>query len=55
MEIIKNIKTLNALKYDKKYRYIIDYDFLQTTFSHNNKRYKIKYFDGCFYPFIITY
>jgi hypothetical protein len=61
MEIIKDIKTLNAiskkqnLKYDKKYRYITDYNFLRTTFLHNNKKYKIKYFDGCFNPYLITY
>jgi hypothetical protein len=61
MEIIKDVKTLNLLskkigfKYDKKFRYITDYNFLETTFLHNNKRYKIKYFDGCFNPFLITY
>ena len=61
-KIVNDCRTLRALKnrnyinsYDKKHKYI-DCSFKQQL-NHNieykNNIYKIKYFDGCFSPFVI--
>lgn len=60
-KIINDGRTLKALKnrgfftsYDKQFKYIDgDYEFLKTSIIYKNKTFKIKYFDGCFCPFVI--
>ena len=67
MEIIKDLRTLKAIakKYDlefcRRYKYYIGDPYenhkgesLPYTFKHKEKTYKLKYFDGCFKPFLIT-
>lgn len=60
MEIVKNLNTLKALQ--KKYKVEFDKDFKYITKTKNlegknlyinNKEYKVKYVDGCFYPYLI--
>ena len=60
-KIINDGRTLKALKnrgyidsYDKQFKYI-ECSFKQqiTPINYKNETYKIKYFDGCFSPFII--
>ena len=59
MEIIKDLRTLNALtkkyqlNFDKKYKYCLNCDELTKKFYINKKEYQLKFFDGCFYPYII--
>ena len=59
MEIIKDLRTLNALtkkyqlNFDKKYKYCLNCDELTKKFYINQKEYQLKFFDGCFYPYII--
>lgn len=54
MEIIKNNKILNNftkkynMQFDKKYKYCIN----EGNFMAQNG-YKLKYFDGCFYPYLV--
>ena len=53
--ILKAFKNRGFIKdYDKIYKYV-DSDFKQFLyeFKYKNNTYKIKYFDGCFYPFVI--
>ena len=57
-KIITDGRILRAVKnkgfiidYDKNYKYIDDYNINQ--FYYKNELYKIKYFDGCFNPFLI--
>lgn len=55
MEIIKNIKTLKTfekkynMEFDKQHKYCIK----EGNFMAENG-YKLKYFDGCFYPYLIN-
>lgn len=57
MEIIRDLRILNAiakkqgLTIDKDYKYITS-DFKNWHFDYKGKQYKIQFFDGCFYPFI---
>ena len=60
-EIVNDGRILKALKnrgfinsYDKKFKYI-DCSFKQKIrpINYKNNEYQIKYFDGCFNPFII--
>ena len=54
MEIIKDLKVLNKfakkynMQFDKQYKYCIN----EGNFKGENKC-KLKYFDGCFYPYLI--
>ena len=59
--IVNDCRTLRALKnrnfinsYDKKYKYV-DYSFkmISNCIEYKNNIYEIKYFDGCFMPFVI--
>ena len=53
--ILKAFKNRGFIKdYDLKFKYI-DCDFKQFLheFKYKNNTYKIKYFDGCFSPFVI--
>ena len=59
-EIVRDSITLNALLnrgfidgYDKNYKYV-DYPLnrLNTQTKYNNDKYIIKYFEGCFMPFV---
>ena len=59
-EIVRDGRTLNALLnrgfidgYDKNYSYV-EYPLnrLNTQTKYNNDKYIIKYFDGCFMPFV---
>ena len=64
MKIITDLRTLKALerksnglwKFDKTYKYSISKhihaDYLRIT--HNGKAYKLKYIDGCFYPYCVV-
>ena len=61
-KIVNDCRILRALK-NRNYikSYDIDYKYIDCSFeqqlNHNieykNKTYKIKYFDGCFNPFIV--
>lgn len=61
MKIIKDLRTLNKLakkfnlSIDKEYKYILNDYSLQTERELKKEGYKIKFFDGCFYPFICKY
>ena len=57
-EIVTDGRVLNALvrrglinEWDKTHKYINDYD--ETEIIYNNDKYIIKYFEGCFSPFVI--
>ena len=67
METITDLRTLDAIakKYNldfcRKYKYYIGHPYknrkgesLPYNFEHKGKTYKLKYFDGCFNPFLIT-
>ena len=58
-EIVNDCRVLKALKnrnyiksYSKTHKYIDEHDFMLTSFKYNNNDYVIKYFDGCFMPFV---
>ena len=58
-EIVNDCRVLKALKnrnyikaYSKTHKYIDEYDYMLTAFKYNNNDYVIKYFDGCFMPFV---
>ena len=62
-EIVTDGRTLNALKnrglideWDKIHKYINEYKLdrlrSQDQIIYNNNKYIIKYFDGCFMPFV---
>lgn len=60
IKIIKNKNTLKAmekkynLKFDNIYRYCINKNIsLTNKYYINNKEYMLKFFDGCFYPYLI--
>ena len=56
--IIKDGRTLKALarkfnfEYDRKFKYITNDDNIYYNQDFKNQGYFIKYFSGCFYPFI---
>jgi len=56
--IIKDLRTLNAiarrynLQFDNLFKYNIGNDFYGTI-EYKNRKFKLKYFDGCFYPYLI--
>ena len=64
-KIITDARILKALKnrgfiidYDKKYKYVNAYNYYNSNkniyqFYYKNKPYEIKYFDGCFSPFVV--
>ena len=61
-EIVRDCRTLNALLkigfidgYDKNYKYV-EYPMhrLSTQTKYNNDSYVIKYFEGCFMPFVVV-
>lgn len=65
MKIIKDLRTLNAiakkyrLNFSKTHKYYLGRahkkgESLPYSFEHNNKKYELKYFDGCFNPFLVT-
>ena len=56
-EIVTDGRVLNALvrrglinEWDKTHKYINDYD--ETEIIYNNDTYIVKYFEGCFSPFV---
>ena len=60
-EIVTDGRVLNALvkrglinEWDKIHKYINDYNFGVNfwSFKYNNNYYEIKYFEGCFSPFV---
>lgn len=60
-KIVKNLNTLKAMerknliklhKDTSKGFYYID-DAINYFFNYKNNKYKIKFFDGCFCPFVI--
>ena len=58
-EIIRDGRILNALvkrglinEWDKKYKYVNDYEFCCNYTEYNNNKYVVMYFDGCFSPFV---
>ena len=62
MKVIKDKRTLNAIKKagfikEPKYCFFPRVDETEKSrigsFSYNDKKYKIKYFDGNFYPYLI--
>lgn len=59
-EVVWNRKLLNGickrynLIYDSKYHYITS-DYQKTFMTYKGHSYKLKYFSGCFYPYIVQY
>lgn len=62
MEIEKNIKILKKIEkitqnewlFDRKYKYNIGVTYPKNkSIVIDNNIYKLKYFDGCFYPFCV--
>lgn len=59
-EIVTDGRVLNALvkrglinEWDKIHKYINDYNYgVNLNVIYNNNKYMIKYFDGCFMPFV---
>ena len=57
--MIRDLRTLKAIakkynmKIDKDFKYITSYDYKLNNIEYKNNIYKIKYFDGCFYPYIV--
>ena len=59
-EIVTDGRVLNALvkrglinEWDKIYKYINDYNYgVNLNVIYNNNKYIIKYFEGCFSPFV---
>lgn len=55
--IVHDQRTLNALGkrygfiYDKKYDYVLHYN--TTDLEMNGRKFKIKYIDGCFHPYVV--
>ena len=67
MGVITDLVTIDAIakKYNldfcRKYKYYLGHPYknrkgesLPYTFEHKEKTYKLKYFDGCFNPFLTT-
>jgi hypothetical protein len=58
MQVIKDLRILEAiakrfnLQFDKTFKYNIGQDFYGTM-EYKGRKFKLKYFDGCFYPFLI--
>ena len=58
MEIVRDLRVLKAigkrfnLEFDKKFKYCLK-DESEWIFIYKNKQYELKFFDGCFYPFLI--
>ena len=64
-KIISDGRVLKALKYrgfiidyDKAHKYVDEHNYYNSNksineFYYKNELYKIKYFDGCFSPFVI--
>jgi len=56
--MITDARILNAIcirynmKFDKKYKYITE-DNNISWFDYKGSLYKLKYFDGCFHPYVI--
>ena len=51
--VLKALKNRNYIKsYCKTHKYVDEYDYMLTSFKYNNNDYVIKYFDGCFMPFV---
>jgi len=58
MNIIKDTRKLNAMIKrsfitDTKYGVLPQIDSELTSFDYKGKEYKVKYFDGSFYPFVV--
>ncbi len=60
MKVIEDLRKLNAIakrynmEIDKDYKYITKYDMYKlNAVDYKGKQYKIKFFSGCFYPFIV--
>ena len=63
--MITDLRVLKAFKkygliFDKKFKYYIGNAYTTKTgnstseiFKHKNKKYKLKYFSGCFHPYLI--
>jgi hypothetical protein len=55
--IVHDQRTLNALGkrygfiYDKVHDYVLYYN--ETRMEMNGRKFKIKYFDGCIYPYVV--
>lgn len=60
MEIVRDLRTLNAIckKYglacDKEFKYITNSKGISGKIYINNKEYMLKYYDGCFYPYLVA-
>ena len=66
-EIIKDLRVLNhfkkyGLEFDKTFKYYLGDAYLTKTgiptytiFKYKGFDYKLKYFDGCFNPYLIKY
>lgn len=58
MNILKDLRIIKAIckkynmEYDKQYKYITK-DYNNNILLYKNDVYKLQYFDGCFYPYII--
>tara|TARA_R110000824_G_scaffold256095_1_gene445017 strand:+ start:655 stop:906 length:252 start_codon:yes stop_codon:yes gene_type:complete len=56
--VLKAFKNRNYIKdYDKNHKYVDSYDYFNSDknideFNYKNDNYVIKYFDGCFMPYV---
>lgn len=61
MKIIKDLRVLKAinrrypyLKFDKDFKYEVGLDSgTNQEYIYKGKKYELKFFSGCFYPFIV--
>jgi|TARA_Y100000296_G_C5122156_1_gene230996 hypothetical protein len=54
LRILKSLEKKYKLKFDREFKYITYEDLSIKENRHLNKNgYFLKYFDGCFYPYLI--
>ena len=55
LRVLKHFTIKYDLHFDKDYKYCInsgwDFDYFKQ-YNYKNKTYKLKFFDGCFEPFL---
>ena len=55
LRILKHFEIKHGLKFDKTFKYNInngwDFDYFKT-YTYKGNQYKLKFFDGCFNPFL---
>lgn len=54
LRILKGIARRYNLIFDNRYKYITS-EYKKTFFTYKGHSYKLQYFSGCFYPYIVQY